>query len=371
MTANVYLDHNATTPLRPAAQAAMIAALSDPGNPSSVHGFGRAQRRIVEDAREHVARLAGVGTGQVVFTSGGTEANNMALANDDPHAVLVSAVEHASVLDSASAAGRIPVDANGIVDLDALGRLLAGATVNVIAVMLANNETGVIQPLADVASLAREHGVRLHVDAVQAAGKLALDLENLGADTLSLSAHKIGGPMGVGALIVRDGLALSPLLKGGGQERRRRAGTENVAGIAGFGAAAEAALADLDSAGGLARLRDRVEAALGAEHDVVVYGARAPRLANTSCLTMPGVAAETQVMALDLEGIAVSAGAACSSGKVEASHVLAAMGAEDTRAGEAIRISFGWNSTDADADAVVAAWRKVHATAQGRRGEAA
>ncbi len=358
-----YLDHNATAPLRPAARAAMLAALDDFGNPSSVHGFGRRARHIVEQARAAVAALAGVAPDRVIFTSGATEANATALAEAGGRGVLVSAIEHDSVTAAVPGATAIPVTAAGVLDLAALDRLLAtGPAPALVAVMAANNETGVIQPVAEAASLARRHGARLHCDAVQAAGRLPVTLAGLGAATLSLSAHKLGGPAGVGALVLGEGVEVAPLIRGGGQERRRRAGTENVAGIAGFGAAAAAAaaegIADQDR---LAALRDGLERRIRLLcPDAEIFGAGADRLANTSCLTMPGVPAETQVIAFDLAGIAVSAGAACSSGKVAASRVLTAMGVAGDRAGTAIRVSLGAGTTAADIDAFVAAWQALY-----------
>ncbi len=355
-----YLDWNATAPLRPEARAALVDAFDVAGNPSSVHAEGRAARRLVEAARERVAALAGARPAEVVFTSGGTEANAAALLGVET--VLVSAVEHDSVLASARGAARVPVDGRGVVDLRALERILASERPALVSIMLANNETGVLQPVAEAAELAREHGARVHCDAVQAAGKITVDFTALGVDLMTLSAHKLGGPKGVGALTVREGVELVPLIRGGGQELRRRAGTENVAGIAGFGAAAEAALSALETAGApMAALRARIEDAVTElAPDAVVYGAGASRLPNTACIGMPGVPAETQVMALDLAGVAVSAGAACSSGKVTRSHVLDAMGVADGAAGCAIRVSLGWGSAVADADAFVAAWRDLY-----------
>jgi cysteine desulfurase len=362
MSTATYLDYNATAPLKPAVIAAMSTALAETGNASSVHRFGRVARRGIETAREQVAALVGAAPHQVVFTGGGTEANNLALAHSAGARMLVSAVEHDSVSRAADAATAIPVDRNGVVDLAAFERLVArdGAPA-LVAVMLANNETGVIQPVAEVARIAHAHGSLVHCDAVQAAGKIVIDMAALGVDTLALSAHKMGGPQGVGALIVGDGVELRPMLRGGGQERGRRAGTENVAGIAGFGVAAQLAARDLDAMAGLARGRDEMEARLRrAVPEAAVFGASAPRLPNTSCIAMPGISAETQVMAMDLAGIAVSAGSACSSGKVKPSHVLAAMGAGDL-AGNAIRVSAGWRSAPADFDRLVEAWTSLWA----------
>ena len=366
----VYMDHNATTAVRPEARDAVALALALTGNPSSVHGSGRTARRLVEDARDAVAALVGAEPAWVVFTSGGTEANNLALRMLPKRApILCSAVEHASVLSVMDGIVEIPVDGDGVVDLGALEALLAGEdTPALVSVMLANNETGVLQPVADVAALAHEHGALIHCDAVQAAGKMAIDFRTLGCDLMSLSAHKIGGPSGVGALVVTSGvegdLALIPMLRGGVQERGRRAGTENVPGIAGFGAAARAAREGLTDFARLGRWRERIENRLRQRADSRVYGFGAPRLANTSCLTMPGVEAETQVIQLDLAGVAVSAGAACSSGKVEPSRVLAAMGVDANEAATAIRVSLGWNTTEDDADKFVEAWIQVYGQAQ-------
>jgi cysteine desulfurase len=366
----VYMDHNATTAVRPEARDAVALALALTGNPSSVHGSGRTARRLVEDARDAVAALVGAEPAWVVFTSGGTEANNLALRVLPKRApILCSAVEHASVLSVMDGIVEIPVDGDGVVDLGALEALLAGEdTPALVSVMLANNETGVLQPVADVAALAHEHGALIHCDAVQAAGKMAIDFRALGCDLMSLSAHKIGGPSGVGALVVTSGvegdLTLIPMLRGGGQERGRRAGTENVPGIAGFGAAARAAREGLTDFARLGRWRERIENRLRQHADSRVYGFGAPRLANTSCLTMPGVEAETQVIQFDLAGVAVSAGAACSSGKVEPSRVLAAMGVDANEAATAIRVSLGWNTTEDDADKFVEAWIQVYGQAQ-------
>lgn len=367
----VYLDHNATTPVRPEAAEAVANALSTVGNPSSVHAFGRAARRLLEEAREAVAALAGAPPAGVVFTGGGTEANTLALLGCGRPAVVVSAIEHDLVIGAAPSAAVVPVDADGLVDLDHLATMLVGiGDKAVVSVMLANNETGVIQPVARVAEIARRHGALVHCDAVQAAGRVALDMKSLGVHLMTLSAHKIGGPQGIGALIVEEGVSIEPLLRGGGQEGRRRAGTQNLPGAAGFGAAARVAMAQLAAGGVPAAWRDRLEAALkGVEPDLKIFGESAPRLANTSCLAAPGMASETQVMALDLAGIAVSAGAACSSGKVGPSRVLAAMGGGDL-AGSAIRVSFGWTSREADVDAFVAAWTAMRARIQGRRAEA-
>jgi cysteine desulfurase len=362
MARAVYLDHNATTPIRPEAARAVVQAMEIVGNSSSVHRFGRLARRLVEDAREAVAALAGTSAGRVIFTSGGTEANNLALRGSGRPRLLVSAGEHDSVLQAVPEAERIPLTGDGRVDPEEVSRRLAAdPRPALVSVMLANNETGVIQPIEEIAARARRAGALVHCDAVQAAGKIPLDLAALDVDLMSLSAHKLGGPQGVGALLAAEDLGLRPLLRGGGQERGRRAGTENLPGIAGFGAAAQAAAAELAGFGRVARLRDDLEGrVIGRAPAAKIFGAEAPRLANTSCLTMPGVGAETQVMALDLAGVAVSAGSACSSGKVRPSHVLAAMGVAEAEAGWAIRVSLGRHSQAEDIEAFLEAWTELY-----------
>jgi cysteine desulfurase len=357
-----YLDYNATAPVRREAAEAVARALASVGNPSSVHAFGRTARRIVEDAREAVAALIGARPSEIVFTSSGTEANALAIEGAGRARVLASMIEHESVLAAARsvapAATRLPVGGDGVIDLDAFVRHLGQQGRDaLVSVMLANNETGVIQPVAAVAQRAHAVGALVHCDAVQQAGKGPIDVRALGVDLLTLSAHKLGGPQGVGALFVADRIALSARLKGGGQERGRRAGTENVPGIAGFAAAAVAAHAGLADAPRIAALRDRLEAeALRLHPSARIFGASSPRLPNTSCIGLPGLPSETQVMVLDLEGIAVSAGAACSSGKVRVSHVLTAMGATADEAASAIRVSLGWDSSADDIDRFLAAW---------------
>lgn len=367
--APVYLDYNASAPLRPAVRAAMLDALELTGNPSSVHRFGREARRWIEDARERVAALAGADPADIVFTAGGTEANNLALAASGRRRLLVGATEHDSVLTAAGPeAERVPVDAEGRVDPGALAAMLAADDrPALVSVMLANNETGVIQPVEAVAEVARAAGALVHCDAVQAAGRLPLDAGRLGIDYLTLSAHKLGGPAGVGALVVAGDAPLAPLLRGGGQERRRRAGTENLAGIVGFGVAADAAAAEIADQPRLAALRDALERRIRTlAPEARIHGGGAARIANTSCIGMPGVSGETQVMALDLAGVAVSAGAACSSGKVAASHVLQAMGVAAAEAACAIRVSLGWASTDTDVERFVAAWGALYRRTRSR-----
>jgi cysteine desulfurase len=383
MTERIYADWNATAPLRPQARAAMLAALDAVGNPSSVHAEGRAARGLIEAAREQVAALVGAQPRNVVFTSGGTEANMLALtpARTDGTRLLVSAIEHPSVLAGgrfpAAMVEQLPVTAAGEIDLAALERRLGASDGRVlVSLMLANNETGVVQPISEAAHLTHEAGGLLHVDAVQGAGRIPCDINDLGADLLTLSGHKIGAPKGVGALIRRDGTPplADPLIRGGGQERGTRAGTENVPGIAGFGAAAAAARAGLAADGAyMTALRDRLEAGLAAASpEVVIFGKQAPRLPNTTLFAVPGMKAETAVIAFDLEGFAVSSGAACSSGKVQPSHVLAAMGVPPQLARAAVRASLGPTTTESDIDRLIQAWiRASGALLKERRGIAA
>jgi cysteine desulfurase len=367
-----YLDWNATAPLRPEARAALVAALDTAGNPSSPHAEGRRARAILEDAREEVAALVGARPAEVVFTSGGTEANNAVLAGGWD-TICLAAVEHDSVRVPARTSGarivELPADANGVVQAAALGARMEqpGRSRALMSLQMANNETGVLQPVAQAAAVARAHGLSVHTDAVQAAGRVAVDFRALGVDFLSLSAHKLGGPKGVGALVIREGAALPPLLAGGGQERRRRAGTENVPAIAGFGAAARAAAREVAEMDRVRALRDRLEDEVRAATPAAqAIAAGAERLPNTTSIALPGLSAETLVIALDLAGVAVSAGAACSSGKVGASHVLQAMGVEPLLARAAIRVSLGLGSTDADVATFVEAWSQHAAQRQQR-----
>ena len=362
-----YLDWNATAPLRSEAAAAMTAILARCGNPSSVHRWGRVARQAIEQAHSAVGALLGVPPESVVFVSGGTEANHLALLGSASDCVLVSAVEHDSVLRAVPEAERIPVDCDGVVVLDMLDRLLAAdPRPALVSVMLANNETGVMQPVAAIGVIARKHGALFHCDAVQAAGKIALNAHTIGADFVTLSAHKLGGPPGIGALVVTRELELTPLLRGGGQERGRRAGTENLAGIAGFAAAAVAAADEIAVYDRVRALRDALEAGVAkVTSEAVVLGAAAPRLPNTAAIAMPGVAAETQVIALDLDGVMVSAGAACSSGKVGPSHVLEAMGVGPDLVASTIRVSLGWDSSEADVDHFLRAWTALYRRCRG------
>ncbi|SFI56268.1 cysteine desulfurase family protein [Bradyrhizobium sp. Gha] len=372
MPSRVYLDWNATTPLRAEARAAMRAADELIGNPSSVHAEGREARRLVEDARAALATAVGALPRNVIFTSAGTEANALALSpglrgrsGGPVQRLLVSAIEHASVL----AGGRFPgervsqvsVTRSGIVDLDHLRTLLADGPPALVSIMAANNETGALQPVAEAAEIIHEAGGLLHVDAIQALGKIAFNINEVGADLATFSAHKIGGPKGVGALVVTEGLGgLEPVLRGGGQELGRRAGTENVAGIAGFGAAVKAALqALLEDAERMASLRDRLVNGIGAVAGATVFAEAVKRLPNTVLFTAPGLKAETAVIGFDLEGIAVSSGSACSSGKVQPSHVLSAMGFDPAVAQGAVRLSLGWSTEPEDINRALEAWRKL------------
>lgn len=355
MTAPTYLDWNATAPLRPEVAAAIAKTLTHTGNASSVHRAGREAKRLLERARVQVAERAGAGPGEVTFTSGGTEANHLALRGFPERRLIVSAIEHESVLAAAADATILPVSQDGVADLEALERLLApDKRPALVSLMLANNETGALQPVAEAAAIAHRYGALLHCDAIQGFGKISLNFRMMGIDLMSLSGHKIGGPMGIGAVICAADLTLRPVQSGGGQEHGRRAGTENLPGIVGFGAAAD--LADPDD-GRIAALRDRAERRLlDLAPDAHIHAVNVSRLPNTICISMPGVAAATQVMALDLAGVMVSAGSACSSGKVKRSHVLDAMAVPASLAESAIRISLGWGTTEADIDRLVDAW---------------
>jgi cysteine desulfurase len=375
MSERVYLDWNATAPLRPEAREAMVFAWDLCGNPSSVHAEGRQARRLVEDARASVAGSVGSAPRNVVFVSGGTEANALALTpglrRDSGYPVerlVVSAVEHASVL----AGGRfshqtietVGVTRSGVLDIEHLRAALAGGPPALVSVMLANNETGAVQPVREAGEIAHAAGGLLHVDAIQALGKIPFNLNGLGADLVTLSAHKIGGPKGIGAVVLADGvLGLEPLLRGGGQELGRRAGTEDVPGIAGFGAAVRAAMTALEGeVTRLEALRNRLEKGLRETTDTIVFSGDVPRLPNTTLFTVPGLKAETAVIGFDLAGVAVSSGSACSSGKVQPSHVLQAMGFGPEITQGAVRLSLGWSTTEADIDSCLKAWRRLAGT---------
>jgi cysteine desulfurase len=375
MSDRVYLDWNATTPLRPEARDAMIAAWNLSGNPSSVHAEGRQARGLVEQARATIAGAVGALPRNVVFTSGGTEANALALtpglrrgSGFPVKRLFVSAIEHASVLTGgrfpAETASTVGVTRAGLLDLERLRAALEGGPPALVSVMLANNETGAVQPVAEAGEIVHSAGGLLHVDAIQAFGKIPFDINAMNADLVTLSAHKIGGPKGVGALILAEGLqAPEPLLRGGGQERGRRAGTENVAGIAGFGAAAKVTMAvQKKDAFRLENLRNRLENGLRQTPDVIVFADGVARLPNTTLCTVPGLKAETAVIGFDLAGIAVSSGSACSSGKMQPSHVLEAMGFGPDLAEGAVRLSLGWSTSNADVDCCLEAWRKLAET---------
>ena len=367
----IYLDANATMPMKPAVRVAIGEAMERHGNPSSVHRYGRIARRYVEEARASVAALVGAKPAEVLFTSGGTEANNLILGSFD--SVITSSIEHDSVLAFAAPENRLPVTADGVVDVAIAEDIFRKAAPSLVSVMLVNNETGVIQPVAALAALAKKYGHTVHVDAVQAAGRLPIDFVALGVDALTLSAHKIGGAQGMGALVVKETIALKSVMKGGGQERNRRAGTENVPSIVGFGVAAQLAADDLRDMPRLTVLRDFLQnrlVELGGE-DVEVIGANAPRVANTLSFALRGVNGETQVAAMDLAGVAVSAGSACSSGKAKASHVLRAMGYEDEVAGCALRLSLGWHTQLQEIDRCIEAWHSLYRRTSSHKNKAA
>lgn len=369
-----YLDHNATSPIRPEVIEAVAGAMRTTGNPSSVHSAGRDARRIVEDARRDVAALVGADPSCVTFTSGGSEANALALGRRaDGEILLASAVEHPSVLGGgrfpADSVETVPVGGGGVIDVEWLEkRLSAGSAPAVVSAMLANNETGAIQPVAEVARLAKDAGAYVHCDAIQAAGRMPVGIAALGVDYLTLSAHKFGGPQGIGALVSANrSLPVEPLYRGGGQERSIRPGTEAVAAIAGFGMAARLASNEIDKMGDLAQLRDWFERELSTiSPEAVVFAHGSARLGNTSCFAVPGIAAETAMIALDLDGVCVSSGSACSSGKVAGSYVLAAMGFTPDLVAGAIRVSLGWSSEKSDVESFIEAWRRMLSKRRGR-----
>lgn len=340
-----YLDYNATAPVRPEAIARMSEVLAVPANPSSVHSFGRVAKKILEDSRKLIAESISAFPNEIIFTACGTEANTMALRG---RKIIASAIEHSSVLKHASE--KIPVDKHGVVDLAALDTLLAKSEPAMVSIMLANNETGVIQPIREAAELCKKHKALLHVDAVQALGKIPVEFASLDCDMMSIAAHKMGGAVGAAALVVRQDLPIKPLLVGGGQELNRRAGTENIAAIAGFAKAVE--LIDLKQMQHFRNWLDAMEQQLSG---TVIFASDVARLPNTSCLAIPGITQEVLLMKLDLAGFAVSAGSACSSGRIEPSHVLTAMGVEKALAASAIRVSCGWNSTEHEVQSLTSA----------------
>ncbi|MEM9704625.1 MAG: cysteine desulfurase family protein [Pseudomonadota bacterium] len=370
-----YLDYNATAPVRPAVIDAVTRALGGLGNASSVHAHGRAMHKAVESARDDIAAFVGAPRTGLIFTSGGTEAVHLALngmsgpggSGPQVNRIITSAIEHAAVLENAASCdapqSTIPVLRSGVVDLAVLEAMLQESASKdetpLVGVMLANNETGVIQPVREIASLVHGHGGFLFVDAAQAVGRIEVDFASLNADLMSFTAHKFGGPLGVGALAIRPGLPIAPVMRGGGQESMRRSGTTNAPAIVGFAVACREAQGDIDHASEVAALRDRAEAGVIASGGVI-WGSDAPRLPGVLCYSAPGFSSETQLMALDLAGVSVSSGAACSSGKVRPSHVLSAMGASNNEANEAIRVSLGWASTDVDITSFLAAWRAAY-----------
>ncbi len=372
MKTNSYLDYNATCPIRPSVIEKITEVMSEVGNPSSVHSSGRKARGILEVARVEVAALVNCRPRDVMFCSGGTEANNTVLAGSGAKSIIVTSIEHDCVLAAAKNSTLptfyAPVTSCGLVDVTALKDLLEKAPKPaLVSVMLANNEAGMIEPVAEITALAKEYDALVHTDAVQAAGKIRLDRESLGVDYLTLSSHKLGGPQGVGAIILAPTAPLKPLVVGGGQELGRRSGTENVAGCAGFGEAAFQAMIGLSDVAKLTDLRDRLEHEIRTySNDAIIVGAGAERLANTSCIAMPGVKGETQVMHFDLAQICVSSGAACSSGKVKVSHVLSAMGYDDTVAESSIRVSLGYATTEEDISRFINAWKTLYDRTLGR-----
>ncbi len=355
-----YLDHNATSPLRESVKQAMRAAMDVEGNASSLHREGRLAHKLLDDSREAIAGAIGALAPMVVFTSGGSEANNMAIRNAPIERILVSAIEHPSVIEAARLAHKpaefIPVNAQGVINLEALAKMLEGPKA-LVSVMLANNETGVIQPIRDVVALAQKHGTLVHTDAVQAFGKIPVNFGLLGVDMMTIAAHKVGGPPAIGALVLRDGLPFEPFVVGGGQELRRRAGTENLVAIAGFAALARENLLNTTD------LRNQLESSL---EGAVIFAQGAERLPNTTNFAHAGLGAETLLMNFDLEGVAVSSGSACSSGKVTRSHVLTAMGVDADLARGAIRISLGWNTTPQNIEHFTRVWRKLLARHQAK-----
>ena len=367
MNQMIYMDYNATAPVLPAAKKAVMDALDLVGNPSSVHKLGRQAHRLVEDSRNAVMALVGAPEGsRIIFTSGGTEANALSLLGCGRTRIIASAVEHPAVRSVNKKVEFIAVDENGVIDLSKLEAALGNDADNtIVSVMLANNETGIIQPLREITKIAHKAGALVHSDVVQAAGKIEIDFADLGVDYMSISAHKFGGPKGIGALITKAGSPLKALVSGGGQEKGLRGGTENVSGIAGMAAAAKASLDIIkNEADRLAALRNNLEKQIREiEPAARVIGAGAKRLPNTSFIVMPGVLAETQIAGFDLAGICVSAGSACASGKIKQSPVLAAMNVAEDEGASAIRVSLGHNNTQDDVNGFVAVWDEIRTRA--------
>lgn len=353
----IYLDYNATSPLRPEVKNTMLEVMGNPMNPSSIHSYGREARSIIERARRSILSSLNAEGARIIFVSSGTEANHLALKGIKNITTVVSAIEHASVIKANNNSVIIPVDNNGVVKLDALQNILASIDGKaLVSVMLANNETGVIQPVKEIVEITYAHGDYLHTDAVQGVGKFNINFNDLNVDMMTISSHKCGGPQGIAALIIKKGLELEPMLRGGGQEYGIRAGTENVSAIHGFALALEMAIKEARDTSFITFMRDKLENELEI-FNPVIFGIKAKRLGNTSYIEMPGVDAETQVVAFDLDGIAVSSGSACTSGKIEASHVLKAMGVESS---SAVRVSLGWNTKEKDIKAFVDSWKKIY-----------
>ncbi|MEM8833672.1 MAG: cysteine desulfurase family protein [Pseudomonadota bacterium] len=356
-----YLDYNATAPIRPEVIDLVTQVMGEVGNASSVHGHGRAARKYVEDARMQVATLCGVDPDQVIFTSGATEATNAMLSHYRDKKTLISAIEHPAVIDSLPDAIHLPVTKDGVVDLKIYKEKLQSEKPELVSVMLVNSETGVIQPIEEMAALAHEHDALFHTEVVQAAGRMDISLDKLDVDAISLSAHKFAGPQGVGALILRKGLDAPKFMRGGGQEKNCRAGTHNTAGIAGMGLAAEIALKEMsDYQTRIQKMRDDLETKIKEiTGSAIIYGENTPRIHNTTNVGLPSCEAQTQLMALDLDGIAVSSGSACSSGTFKPSAVLMAMGVSEEEAKCALRLSLGWNTTPDDIDRFIESWSKL------------
>lgn len=356
---SIYLDYNATAPMRPSVRSAIYEAMELPLNPSSVHRFGSEAKKRIEQARKTIACALSVFPNEVIFTASGTEANTLALRGFPDRVILTSNAEHASIGKTASLLGAVtlPVDNKGLLSPTGLDAMLTQLKrPALVSILMANNETGIIQPIRELANIAHRHGALLHADAVQAFGKIPLDMGVLGVDMLTISAHKVGGPIGIAALVLRNDLPIKPLFAGGRQELGRRAGTEPVALITGFATLATE-VAQAPESGRLRTLQQALEAAIGPEY---VIGSDVERLCNTSMLLMPHAPSETQLMHFDLSGFCVSAGSACSSGRIEPSHVLQAMGLSKEQASTAIRVSLGWGSNSADIEAFAQCWKQLH-----------
>ena len=357
----IYLDHNATTTIRPQVISLMTEIMQNTGNASSTHAAGRKASSLVEHAREQIAKAVNTRPAQVIFTSCATESMNTILKTFKGQRILASAIEHAAILDCGQAELEIiPVTKDGIIDLDALDVMLAKAPTALVNIMMVNNETGVIQPVKEAAGIVHKHGSLLHVDAVQALGKIPVDFRDVGADYMSFSAHKLGGPQGVGCFVFAAQKPVRPLLLGGKQEKRQRAGTTNVAGVAGMGLATELAVSDMSAYKRLGEWRDMMESRLcQAVPDVSINGKHAQRVGNCSSITCAGITNTVQMMNLDLENICVSSGSACSSGVAKPSHVLKAMGLSDEDALSTLRISLGWNTTENEINGFIESYIKI------------